>query len=109
MLRLPNIVATAFSIVIVTAAYAHAAPASSQVTIAQGETLTITSAKQRVTQQLEASGQRDLHPGKAEFDANGNVNVDLVSALGLTVGHVLVHANDGSITNAGAATKGSKG
>lgn len=108
MVRLPNIVAAVFSVMIVTAAYAHAAPA--QMVAAQGEPLTITSAKQMVSQQLAASGQRNLRPGHAEFDGNGNVTVDLVSQQGLTVGHVVVHANDGSITNAGAATKGaSKG
>ena len=106
MVSMPNVIAAAFAVVICTAAYAPAAPATSQLTIAQGEPLTIASAKQRVAEQLASAGQRNLHPGHAELDANGNVTVDLVSQDGLTMGHVVVHANDGSITNAGATTKG---
>ncbi len=106
MIRLPNIVTAAFAVVIVTSAYAHAAPAGSQIVAPQGETtLTLTAAKQLVSAQLAASGQRWLRPGAAEFDAAGNVDVRLVNVQGLPVGHILVRPNSGAVTDAHAAGK----
>ena len=61
--------------------------------IVAGETgtLTITEAKTVVARSLLASGQRMVRVGKAEFDSNGNVVVELVSQEGLPFRHVLVN------------------
>jgi hypothetical protein len=110
MVRVSNIVAAAFSAALVTGAYAHAAPSPVAISAVAGEALTLTSAKQAVTQQLESSGQRALHPGKATFDSQGNVDVELLTMEGLRVGHMLVHADSGAVTNASSASKpGAKG
>ena len=103
MVRFPTLIAAGFAIFITTAAYA--APASSQIATEPGQALTLTSAKQMVADKLKASGQSQVRPGAAEFDADGNVRVDIVNLNGLTVSHVLVHANDGQITDAAATRK----
>jgi hypothetical protein len=105
MVRFPTLVATAFAVCITTAAYAHAAPATSEIAGDLGQSLTLTSAKKMVSDKLAASGQRTMQPGHAEFDTDGNVHVDIVNSMGLTVSHVVVHANDGQITDANAGKK----
>jgi hypothetical protein len=105
MVRFPTLVATAFAVCITTAAYAHAAPATTEIASDMGQPLTLTSAKKMVSDKLAAAGQRAIQPGHAEFDANGNVRVDLVDGVGLTVGHMIVHANDGMVTDANAGKK----
>ncbi len=110
MVRLPNLVAAAFAVVIVTTAYAHAAPAGSDIVAPQGEALTLTSAKQLVAERLAAAGQRTLHPGAASFDQAGDVTVKLLTVQGLPVGQMVVHPNSGAVTDAHAAAKpGSNG
>jgi len=110
MSRIPTIVAAAFAVAISAASYAHAAPAVTEIAGAPGQTLTLTSAKQMVSAQLAANGQRSLRPGSAEFDGDGNVRVEIVSVQGLAVAHVLVHADNGMITDARTGTKlGAKG
>ena len=103
MVRYPTLIAAGFAIFITTAAYA--APASNEVAAEPGQALTITSAKQMVADKLKASGQTQVHPGAAQFDADGNVRVDIVNLNGLTINHVLVHANDGQITDAATGKK----
>ena len=102
MVRFPTLVAAAFAVCITTAAYA--APAT-EIAGDLGQPVTLTSAKKMVSDKLAASGQRSVQPGHAEFDADGNVRVDVVNQVGLTVGHMLVHANDGMVTDADAGKK----
>ncbi len=103
MVRFPTVVAAAFAVFITTAAYA--APATSEVTTQLGQSLTLGSAKQMVADKLKAAGQTTMRPGSAEFDADGNVKVEIVNIQGLPVSHVLVHANNGQITDAAATKK----
>jgi hypothetical protein len=103
MVRYPTLIAAGFAIFITTAAYA--APAPTAVAADLGQTLTLTSAKQMVADQLKASHKSQVRPGAAEFDADGNVRVDIVDTNGLTVSHVLVHANSGQITDAATTKK----
>jgi hypothetical protein len=105
MVRFPTLVAAAFAVCITTAAYAHAAPATTEIAGDLGQPLTLTSAKKMVSDKLAAAGQRSVQAGHAEFDADGNVRVDVVNQVGLTVGHMIVHANDGMVTDANAAKK----
>jgi len=103
MVRYPTLIAAGFAVFITTAAYA--APATNDVAADLGQTLTLTSAKQMVADKLKASHQSQVRPGAAEFDADGNVRVDIVDTNGLTVSHVLVHANGGQITDAATTKK----
>jgi predicted phage tail protein len=103
MVRFPTLVAAAFAVCITTAAYA--APAANNVAADLGQTLTLGSAKQMVADKLKAAGQTTEHPGRAEFDADGNVKVEIVNLQGLPVSHVLVHANDGQITDTATTKK----
>jgi hypothetical protein len=73
------------------AAPSHAIAAETpQIVAEEGGALTITEAKSVVARSLLASGQRMVRVGKAEFDANGNVVVELVTQEGLPFRHVLV-------------------
>jgi hypothetical protein len=109
MVRFPTVVAVAFTAVITTAAYAHAAPASAGLTAEAGQVLTLTSAKQMVATKLASEGKGTLRPGHAEFIGNGDVDVEILSQMGLPLSHVIVHANDGMITDANAGKKGARG
>ena len=106
MVRFPTLVAASFAIVITTAAYAHAAPESaapnSLIAQVAGKPLTISAAKSKVTQWLSATGFSQLHTGEAEFDHQGNVKVEVLNGQGTMYTHVLVHAADGTITDARA-------
>jgi hypothetical protein len=94
MVRFPTIVTAAFAVFITTAAYA----APTEITADVGQKLTTYSAKEAVRAQLEAAGRHDVRPGEAS----------IVNASGNVLRHVIVHANDGMITDArsGAAYKG---
>jgi hypothetical protein len=107
MVRFPTLVAAAFAVCITSAAYA--APATNEMAAELGQPLTLTTAKKMVSEKLAASGQRTMQPGHAEFDVDGNVHVDIVNAMGLTVSHLIVHANDGMITDANVTKKGARG
>jgi len=110
MSKVPSIVTAVFAVAISAASYAHAAPATNEIAGVSGETLTLGSAKRLVGDQLAASGQRMWRPGTAEFDGNGNVRVEIVTLQGIAVAHVLVHANNGMITDARTGAKfGAKG
>lgn len=104
MVRLPTIVTAVFAVFITTAAYA----APTEVTADVGQKLTTFSAKEAVRAQLAAAGRHDVRPGEASFVSGGNVDVSIVNANGVVMRHVIVHANDGLITDArsGAAYKG---
>lgn len=69
---------------------------------AQAGPLTLTGAKQLVSRSLLESGQRMVRVGRAEFDGNGNVLVEIVTIQGVPFRHVLV---DGT-TRQLAAVKG---
>ena len=105
MVRFPTVVAVAFTVAITTAAYAHAAPATAEITAQAGQTLTLTGAKKMVSAKLDAEGKRTERPGQAQFVGNGDVDVEILSPTGLPLGHVIVHANDGMITDAAAGKK----
>jgi len=73
------------------AAPSHAVAAETpQIVAEESGALTITEAKTVVARQLLASGQRMVRVGKAEFDGNGNVVVQLVTQEGLPFRHVVV-------------------
>ena len=68
----------------------------------QAGPLTLTDARQLVARSLLESGQRMVRVGRAEFDGNGNVLVEIVTIQGVPFRHVLV---DGT-TRQLAAAKG---
>lgn len=103
MVRFPTLVAAAFAVCITGAAYA--APATNEMAADLGQTLTLGSAKQMVADKLKTAGQTSWRPGTAEFDSNGDVKVEIVNLQGLPVSHVVVHANNGMITDAASAKK----
>jgi hypothetical protein len=110
MVRISHIAAAVFSVAIATTAYAHAAASAQVITAAPGAELTLGSAKQAVSQQLAGSGQRNLRPGHAQYDSQGNVDVELLTTEGLRIGHMLVRPDAGGSANASAAPKaGQKG
>jgi hypothetical protein len=104
MVRFPTIVTAVFAVFITTAAYA----APTEITADVGQKLTTFSAKEAVRAQIAASGRHDIRPGEAEFVSGGNVDVSIINNAGNVVRHVIVHANDGMITDArsGTAYKG---
>jgi hypothetical protein len=104
MVRFPTIVTAAFAVFITTTAYA----APTEITADVGQKLTTYSAKEAVRAQLEAAGRHDVRPGEASFVSGGNVDVSIVNSSGNVLRHVIVHANDGMITDArsGTAYKG---
>jgi hypothetical protein len=108
MSKVPAIVTAVFAVALSAASYAHAAPAPTVIAGVSGEPLTLSSARHLVSDQLVANGQRSLRPGNASFD--GNVAVEIVTQQGLPVAHVVVHANNGMITDARTGAKlGAKG
>jgi hypothetical protein len=56
----------------------------------QNGALTLSDAKALVAHSLLDSGQRMVRVGHAEFDADGNVLVEVVTIQGLPIRHVLV-------------------
>lgn len=98
-------VATAAAVVLF-AGVANVASAepSANTLIAQdtAKPLTIAAAKKQVDAWLSATGHGALRASKGEFDGQGNVKVEVVNPSGTPYTHVLVHANDGAITDARA-------
>lgn len=84
------------------ATVAGATPSSTVVTISDQtvEPLTLTSAKKIVAHRLTEIGQATLRPGRASFENDGNVSVEIVNTQGIAVGHVRVDAKSGQVTNA---------
>ena len=110
MSKVPSIVTAVFAVALTATSYAHAGPAPTEIAGVSGETLTLGSAKHLVADQLAASGQRMWRPGTAEFAGNGDVRVEIVTLQGVAVAHVVVHANNGMITDARTGAKfGAKG
>jgi hypothetical protein len=107
MIRFLTVAAASFALI---AGAASAAPAPNAL-IAQdtAKPLTLTAAKHQVTDWLSASGHAALHAGEAEFDGHGNVKVEIDNAAGQPYTHVLVHAADGTITDARANASSNKG
>jgi hypothetical protein len=107
MIRILTVAATSFALF---AGVASAASAPNTL-IAQdaAKPLTLTAAKHQVTDWLNASGHGALRVGQAEFDRQGNVKVEVDNATGQPYTHVLVHAADGTITDARAGVTGSRG
>ena len=96
--RLASIVLGAL-LVLAPIASGRAAPAD-MIRIADvnaGQTLTLASAKQFVARWLNGQGEQRLRPGHAEFDRDGNVAVEVVSAEGIAVGRVMVDGKTGSV------------
>jgi hypothetical protein len=102
--------AAALSVVLL-AGVSNVAFAESNTLVAQepGKQLTIAAAKQQVNQWLSASGHAALRATEAEFDRQGNVKVTIVNPSGVPYTHVLVHAADGTITDARAGAASNKG
>ena len=65
-----------------------------------GAPLTLTGAKQTVSRLLNESGQIHLRVGRAEFDRDGNVAVEIVSLQGVPMRHVVVDAKSGVVADA---------
>src|SRR6185312_6459877 len=87
---------------------APALAAAEPVRIAEaGETQpTLTGAKQAVTRWLADNGERQFRAGRAEFDANGNMAVEVVTLQGIPVRHVTVDGKTRAVAVAQAARKG---
>ncbi len=64
------------------------------------DTLTLSGAKQIVAHRLTELGKTDWRPGRAEFDRDGNVSVEIVTLQGIAVRHVRVDAKSGMVTDA---------
>jgi hypothetical protein len=82
---------------------ARASTSSATVRIAEsdlGAPLTLANAKQAVSRMLADNGQRTLRAGRAEFDRDGNVTVEVVTLQGLAVSHVIVDAKTGLVADA---------
>jgi hypothetical protein len=67
---------------------------------------TLTSAKQAVTSWLADKGERTLRAGRAEFDGNGNIAVEVVTLQGIPVRHVTVDGRTRAVAVAQVAKKG---
>jgi len=82
-----------------------AAPTASAATLSiaendAGAPLTITGAKRAVTRMLEERGANGLSAGRAAFDRDGNVSVEVVNSQGIGVSHVIVDAKTGQVAAA---------
>jgi hypothetical protein len=96
------------SLLVVTPAAGAFAASADAIRIADadpGQKLTLGSAKQLVAQRLVDNGQRQLRVGRAEFDRDGNVAVEVVSIQGIPVSHVVVDAKTGLVAAAQLAKK----
>ena len=80
------------------------ASAAPLVVAADSDTLTLTGAKKLVANRLSELGKTDLRPGRAEFDGNGNVSVEVVNTQGLTVRHARVDAKSRMVIDARTGT-----
>jgi len=67
---------------------------------------TLTSAKQAVTRWLADNGERQLRAGRAEFDGNGNIAVEVVTLQGLPVRHFTVDGKTRAVAVAQVTKKG---
>jgi hypothetical protein len=67
---------------------------------------TLTSAKQAVTRWLADNGERQLRAGRAEFNGDGNVAVEVVTLQGIPVQHFIVDGKTRAVAVAQAARKG---
>jgi hypothetical protein len=107
MIRFMTIAAASFAL----AAGAASAASAPNALIAQdaAKPLTLTAAKHQVNDWLNASGHGALRAGEAEFDGHGNVKVEVDNGSGQPYTHVLVHAADGTITDARANAGSNKG
>ena len=98
-----NRIALAFTagLLTLTGVGALAAPASLAVAEREASsTLTLGDAKQAVAKFLNDSGERTLRPGRAEFDSDGNVKVEIVTLQGVALRHVIVDAKSGLVADA---------
>ena len=94
------LIANALALSPLVAAYA----ATSFVPVADNDSaapLSLTSAKKIVGKILVDNGERTLHPGAANFDRDGNVDVTVVTTQGIAVRHVIVNAKTGGVAYAG--------
>ena len=71
-----------------------------------GQPVTLTGAKQLVTRWLDEKGERQLRVGRAEFDRDGNVAIEVVSPQGIAVRHMLVDAKSGQVAVAQTRKRG---
>ncbi|MDB5393961.1 MAG: hypothetical protein JWM91_1467 [Rhodospirillales bacterium] len=110
MIRILTVAATSFVLLAGAANIASAGTAPNAL-IAQdtAKPLTLAAAKHQVTDWLNATGHSVLHAGQAEFDRQGNVKVEVDNASGTPYTHVLVHAADGTITDARGRVSGNRG
>jgi len=93
------------SVLAVSAAAAHGAePSVARLATDASAPLTLTSAKQIVDQSLRDNGERQFRAGRAEFDGQGNVLVEIVSFQGLPYRHVLVDGHTHQLLAAKART-----
>ena len=67
---------------------------------------TLAGAKQAVTRWLADHGERQLRTGRAEFDGDGNIAVEIVTIQGIPVRHVTVDGKTRAIAVAQVARKG---
>jgi len=67
---------------------------------------TLMSAKQAVTRWLADNGERTLRAGRAEFDGNGNIAVEVVTLQGIPVRHFTVNGKTRAVAIAQVTKKG---
>jgi len=67
---------------------------------------TLSSAKQAVTRWLADNGERQLRAGRAEFDGNGNIAVEVVTLQGIPVRHFTVDGKTRAVAVAQVTKKG---
>jgi hypothetical protein len=67
---------------------------------------TLAGARQAVTRWLSDNGERQLRAGRAEFDASGNIAVEVVTLQGIPVRHFVVDGKTRAVAVAQAARKG---
>jgi hypothetical protein len=100
-----KILTVAFMSAFLTAVAAQAATSTAVLNAAEStDPLTLMGAKKIVANRLTELGKTDLRPGRAEFDKDGNVAVEIVNIQGLPVLHVRVDAKSGQVTDARKGT-----
>jgi len=99
-----KILTIAFLSAFLSAAAAQAATTTTLAVADANEPLTLTGAKKIVANRLTELGKSSLRPGKAAFEKDGNVSVEVINSQGLPVLHVRVDAKSGQVTEARSGT-----
>jgi len=74
-----------------------------------GAPLTLTEAKQEVSRYLTENGETKVKVGRAAYDDDGNVEVEVVTLHGLPVRHIVVDAKNGAVADSRSGASWKKG